>query len=302
MSVIIETIAWNGWGSCYRISNDTVELIVTADVGPRVLHYTFLDGVNVFNVLEEDAGQTGGDAFRLYGGHRFWHAPEEMPRTYYPDNAPVTVERAGDTVQFIAPEETPNGVQKTLEVALSPSGSKVTVRHLLTNTGRWDVELAPWALSVMAAGGTAIVPLPPRGSHDEILQPTSNLTLWAYTDLSDPRWTLTEKYILLRQDGGDVGPQKIGASVPEGWLAYVLEETLFVKRFAYAPGPYPDMNSSAEVFTNSWMLELESLGHTQRIAPSATITHTEQWTLHRGVTAPATADEVDTQILPFIAE
>ena len=59
---------------------------------------------------------------------------------------------------------------------------------------------APWALSVMDTGGTAIIPLPPRGSHEDNLLPANSMTFWAYTDMADPRWTWGEKYLLLRQD------------------------------------------------------------------------------------------------------
>ena len=36
-AVKIEKTAWKGWPNCYRIANGEVELIVTTDVGPRVI-------------------------------------------------------------------------------------------------------------------------------------------------------------------------------------------------------------------------------------------------------------------------
>jgi len=48
-------------------------------------------------------------------------------------------------------------------------------------------EFAPWALTVMPPGGTCIIPLLPRGTHPEDLLPGNLLTLWLYTDMSDPR-------------------------------------------------------------------------------------------------------------------
>src|SRR5690606_35403023 len=113
-----------------------------------------------------------------------------------------------------------------------------------------------WALSVMAPGGMGILPLPPRGTHPEDLLPTSTLTLWSYTDLSDPRWTFGERFIRLQQDSNSAKPQKIGASVPDGWAAYQLGDTVFLKAFRpHTGGHYPDKNCSVEMFTNSEMLE-----------------------------------------------
>ncbi|MDQ7034921.1 MAG: hypothetical protein Q9P01_08815 [Anaerolineae bacterium] len=34
----IETISYKGWENCYRLSDGTIEVIVTGDVGPRIIH------------------------------------------------------------------------------------------------------------------------------------------------------------------------------------------------------------------------------------------------------------------------
>src|SRR5690349_10985616 len=43
-AVKIEKTEYGGWPNCYRISNGEVELIVTTDVGPRIMHYGFVGG------------------------------------------------------------------------------------------------------------------------------------------------------------------------------------------------------------------------------------------------------------------
>ncbi len=93
-TTMLEPISYRGWNNAYRLSNGVVELVVTADVGPRILFYGFLNGKNLLHEVEEDAGKTGGSEFRLYGGHRLWVSPE-VERTYYPDNTPVAVSRTG---------------------------------------------------------------------------------------------------------------------------------------------------------------------------------------------------------------
>ena len=114
----------------------------------------------------------------------------------------------------------PVGIQKEISVWLSPNDAHVRVTHRLRNGKSEGIELAPWALSVMAPGGTAILPLPLRGEHPEHLLPTFTISLWPYTDLTDRRWTLGKRYIMLRQDSDAARPQKIGAMVPDGWAAY----------------------------------------------------------------------------------
>ena len=301
-SVTIKKIAYRGWKNCCRISNGKVELIVTTDVGPRVIRFGFIGGQNLFKEYDAQLGKRGGKAWRIYGGHRLWHAPEDSKRTYFPDNSPVTVEQRAGKVCFIQPVETTTGIQKEIEIKLAPNRASVELVHRLRNTGAWPVELAPWALSVMAPGGTGIIPLPARGSHPKDLLPGNLLTLWLYTDMSDRRWTWGRQYILLRQDSSPKSqPQKLGALVPDGWAGYALNGQLFVKKFAcFAGANYADYGCNFETFTNHEMLEVETLGPFTKIAPGQTVEHTETWSLFDNVPAPECDRDVTQHVLPNV--
>ncbi|MBI3243164.1 MAG: hypothetical protein HYZ49_12800 [Chloroflexi bacterium] len=299
----LERANYRGWPNCYRLSNASAELIVTTDVGPRLIRFGFVGGDNEFAEFPAHLGQTGGDEWRMYGGHRLWHAPEAIPRTYFPDNGPVAFEICSEFMRVIQPMETTTGIQKEMDIRLWPDAACVQVTHRLRNCGLWAVELAAWALTAMAPGGIAVIPRPPRGAHLENLQPNSLLTLWPYTDLSDPRWRWGHKYVLLRQDPYQSQPQKIGAPVPDGWAAYARGDRLFVKSFAHAPGAaYPDFGCSAEAFANADMLELETLSPLTRLEPGAIVEHTEHWYLFRDVPAPDGDADVDRHILPKLKE
>ena len=302
MSITVKKVAYRGWPNCCRIANGKVELIVTTDVGPRVIRFGFIGGQNLFKEYAEHAGKRGGKQWRLYGGHRLWHAPEDSKRTYFPDNFPVAVEQRAGTVKFIQPVETTTGIQKEIEIKLAPSRTGVELVHRLRNTGAWAVELAPWALSVMAPGGTCVIPLPARGTHPKDLLPGNLLTLWLYTDMSDKRWTWGRKYILLRQDASPkVTPQKLGALVPDGWAGYALNGQLFVKKFACVAGAnYADLGCNFETFTNHEMLEVETLGAFTRIEPGQTVEHRETWSLFDNVPAPQSDRDVERHVLPNV--
>ena len=71
-----EKIDYGGWPNSYRLSNDVVELVVTTDVGPRLIHFSFKGEDNEFLTIPEMIGLSGGSEWRVYGGHRFWHAPD----------------------------------------------------------------------------------------------------------------------------------------------------------------------------------------------------------------------------------
>jgi hypothetical protein len=247
-------------------------------------------------------GQTRDGEWMIYGGHRLWHAPEVKPRTYFPDNFPIKIEQHSGFVSLVQPTERTTGIQKEIDITVSPDDdSHVRVFHRLTNTNLWAVEFAPWALSVMAPGGKAIIPLPPRGTHEENLLPVNSFTMWAYTDMTDPRWTWGERYVMLRQDPEVESPQKLGAKVPDGWAAHVRNNHLFVKTFSFDPeGTYPDFGVNVETFTNNEMLELETLGPITRLEPNESVEHVEDWYLFDGVAEPKHEDDVDEYVLPKV--
>ena len=297
----MEKIEYQGWPNCYRLSNEHVELIVTTDIGPRIIRFGFVGQQNEFAEFADMMGKIGGDEWRIYGGHRLWHAPEAQPRSYIPDNQPITIEQHDDFVRLIQPTETATGIQKEIDIYLLPDRAHVRVVHCMYNRGLWDVELSPWALSVMAPGGKAIIPLPPRGSHEENLLPTSILAIWAFTDLSDPHWTLGRQYVILRQDTSKTQPQKIGVMATDGWAAYFNKGHVFVKTFDFKSGAvYPDFGCSVESFTNETFLELETLGPLTVLAPGESVEHLENWSLFRDIPEPHTDADVEKYILPLI--
>jgi hypothetical protein len=295
----MEKIAYKGWNDCIRLANRTLEMILTANVGPRIIRLGLIGQPNELYEDEAWIGKSGDSEFHTYGGHRLWRAPEDPILTYVPDNRPVTVEPTPDGVHLLPPPEKSTGIQKEWFVWLDPQQTHARIRHRLSNGGTSPIRLAPWALTVMASEGVAVLPLPPRGSHPDNLLPTSRLAMWAYTDMTDPRWVWGQKYILLRQDPQKSPPQKIGASVPDGWAAYCRHGHLFIKLFTFQPDQeYPDLGSSAALFTNGDILEVETLGPLALLSPGQSVDHTEDWFLFDGVAAPADDRDVDRLIIP----
>jgi hypothetical protein len=287
---MIERIEYRGWENCWKLSNGTVELIVLADVGPRVVWYGLRGGENQFHEAQRDAGKTGSAEYRHYGGHRLWVSPE-VERTYFPDNVPVTVSRHGNAVRFTAPcEDAPPGtkLQKEMEIDLDPQGSGVRVMHRITNRDGAATELAVWALTMMRGGGRAILPLPARHAMDEEhLLPVGVFAVWSYTDFADERWQLGTEFVQLTQAANPSGRfrnQMGGIFNPAGWGAHFRRGALFVKRArVIAEARYPDGGCNFEVYTNPELLELETLGPLVELKPGETAEHEERWWLFENV-------------------
>jgi len=306
--VLVEKVTYAGWNNCYRMSNGEVELIAVADVGPRIIRFGFVGEENEFFENKSDLGKTGGNEWRIYGGHRLWAAPESSPRTYFPDNAPVEVKVQGATLKLTAPPEFDpsfkgnTGLQKEMEITMHQDGH-VTLLHRIANRNLWPVELAPWALSVMAPKGRAIVPTPEPRPHPQALLPVRPMAVWSYTNLADPRFIWGRKYIVLKQDPERKEPQKIGFGNERGWAAYARSGHLFLKLFNYLEGAkYPDFGSNNELWTSPEILEVETLGPMTVLKPGESVEHSENWFLFKGVQVSDDESSIDANVLPRVKE
>lgn len=275
-------VEFMGWQHCLRLSNGKTELIIATDIGLRILRFGFIGEQNVLHLERSQLGSTGGKDWRIYGGHRLWHAPEAMPRSYCPDNDPVQFIQIEGGVRIIQSTENTTGIQKEMDITLAHNRNCATVVHRLINRNLWAVELAPWALSVLSAGGMAVIPQEPSGTADECLLPVRAVAVWPFTRIGDPRWTWGEQYILARHDAEQKTEQKIGVTNTLRWMAYCIEGDVLLKSFDYHPNVvYPDFQCNMEVYIDGRFLELETLGPLTSVLPGASVEHTERWLLDK---------------------
>ncbi len=284
MPVTLTKVPYGGWLNCLRLANDVCELIMTTDVGPRIIRFSMLGKPNMMCEKSDQMGQTGGDEWRIFGGHRLWHSPESMPRSYSPDNSPITWTEIPGGVKLSQATEPWTQLRKEIEVVLSADEAKVHLHHRLVNEGPWTVECSAWALTVLAPGGMEVVP---QTRRDTGLLGNRVLALWPYTRMNDPRVTWGDRYIVLHQDNACSSPFKFGSTNEDGWAAMFNHDQLFVKHYAHKPeGPYPDFGVSFETYTNDFMTEMETLSPLTQLQPGGKIDHLEKWELFGGVQRP----------------
>ncbi|NJK90642.1 MAG: hypothetical protein HC904_01695 [Blastochloris sp.] len=274
-------ISSHGWNHNLHLSNSRVELLITLDVGPRILRFAPLGGPNIFKEFPAQLGQHGEADWMIRGGHRLWVAPE-ADYCYTPDNAPLSHQiLAPNHVVVTSTVNEASGWHTEMEVRLLSDRDEVQLCNRVRALRDLDLDIAPWALSVMAPGGTAILPQPPLGSHPEHLLPNRRLILWPYTEWNDPRFSFGRPNLLVRQDA-ERGPTKFGLLHRESWVAYQLGSLLFAKTIAYQDGAnYPDLGVNFELFTNREILELESLAPLVRLKKGECAEHHETWVLQQ---------------------
>lgn len=290
--MLSERCSFAGFDDCIVLRSGDLKLVVTTQVGPRILFFAKEGGPNMLLVRKEHEGQVGG-AYKSYGGHRLWVAPEEKRKTCTSDAFPVEVQeitRKGSKILRLTSVADEFHIQKSLEISIKPGYFEIG--HQITNHGAYEATVAPWAITVMEPGGECLVPHnPTRPQAEDNLLPVQNIVLWGYTEMTDLRYTWGRKVIRLRSTD-DANPTKFGTFVSNGMAAYCNLGYTFLKRFyTYHGEPLPDRGCNFESYTKAGMLEVESLAPLQTLQPGkATDTHIERWSLSEGM-APAGDEE-----------
>jgi hypothetical protein len=256
------------------LENDFLHVDYLTTTGPRIIGL-YAKGVagNLFAETPDVHWPTPHGEYYLRGGHRLWTAPEDS--FYHCPEDDLTVMAEKDQVTLQSGIDT-SGLQKAISLRLEQN--RVLLSQRVTWHGEKPIELAPWGITQLRLGGMAILPM----STAEGLQPNRNLVLWPYAHMNDERLELHDDLVLLYGRASALA-FKIGSYIPQGWIACMWENALFVKRFSVEPARrYPDLGCNAEAYVKDACLELESLGPLTLLQPGESVTHGETWEVHTG--------------------
>ena len=286
----------HGWPDTYRLGNGRIEADVVTAIGPRIIELRAAGGQNLFHVRAAEAGGRSEPDWVFRGGWRLWIAPERRETTYALDNAPCTAEViGGTTLRVSGPPQPAAGIQKIIEVSLDAEQPCLHLVSHIRNIAERPLTYAAWSLSVMRPGGRAFVPLDvgPLDAFDA----TRKLLLWSYTELADPRYRFGDRLVQIHhatvrpakpgQSGRRDDESKIGVDSAQGWAAYLLHGTLYLKRFPHDPArQYPDGGATIEIYSSAEFLEVEQLSPLTTINPGEEIVFPEDWWVFRNVSVP----------------
>jgi hypothetical protein len=300
---------YHGWPNTYRLSNGLIEAHVVTDVGPRIIDLRVPGGANLFHI-REGLGGTGEATYMFRGGWRLWIAPERSETTYALDNVACEAETVDEsTLRVTALPQPAAGIQKIIEVSLSRGEPRLRLVSHIKNISDHPLTYAAWSLPVMRPGGRAFVPLD-VGSLSAF-DATRRLLLWSYARFADPRYRFGDRLIQIDsakvpappvdQTGRGDDESKIGVDSAQGWAAYLIESTLFLKRFPHPAGEYPDGGATIEVYSNHEFLELEHLGLLTTIAPAEEIVFPEDWWLFTGANVPTAEADAIAKLQQYVA-
>ncbi|MBK9207662.1 MAG: hypothetical protein IPL71_04930 [Anaerolineales bacterium] len=221
--------------------------------------------------------------FYFRGGHRLWHSPEALPRTYIPDIGEMIITELPNGVILETQTEPGSGIRKRIEIHLAADKPSVKLIHTLVNDGLWPVELAPWTITQFRLGGAAILPMPVGNVDAAGLLANRQFSFWPYARINDTRLKLGDEFTFFNADA-ILPPFKMGYFNPHGWMAYWLDGILFRKTFdAHVDSLHPDNNCNSEIYCGDQFVELESLAPLKMLNPGESVDHVETWDLFDGL-------------------
>ena len=266
--------------STRTLTAGSLELDYLETAGPRIVGLCYKGSANLFASVPEISIPTPYGDYHYIGGHRLWYAPEAMPRSYMPDNDSLAVSELPNRLLLQSKQESNTGIRKSIEIHLNPDLPQVSLKHTLVNEGLWDVELAPWTITMFRFGGVAILPFQSEVVDMNDLLPNRRISLWSYSKINDPRLRFDDDFIFVTAKS-DLPLFKIGTFNPRGWIAYWSEGILFRKTFSVqTDGMHPDNGCNAEIYCDEHFVELESLAPLVKLAAGSSVSHTENWELY----------------------
>lgn len=278
--VKVESVDYQGWKHCYRISNDTVELVVVPQIG-RVMAYGFLDDRNVLWQNDSLLGQVippSAKPYRDFGGDKLWLAPAAL-RGWPPDprldGAPWTAKPLPNGVEMDSPVGDAVKVEFHRQITLASSGSEVTFVNTMFNRGP-RMELTLCQSTQLADPSEVVLGVAVSDSQSKGWYGFGHDTL-------DPAFASQSGQQLILKRNPKEG-RRFGSTAPAGAVEAVFGGIKFTSSSQVFRAAYPDRQSAQQVSLPADPLdyvEVEQLGTLQRREAGEGAVLTVKWRLDR---------------------
>ena len=263
------------FGRVLWLTDGKTEVGCALDFGLRIVQYCVAGMQNLLYRQSADLsdGLTTEKGWKIWGGHRFWSAPES-DLSYYPDNEAVSYELLENGVILTQNVDPWLKEQKSYRIEFLPNGD-LSVEHILKNCADTAKKAAAWGVSTTAAGGYAVLPFPRTGKGD--YNPKRVMSFWGNTTLCDERLQFTHDEIIASFKPSE-NYLKLGIYSSVGHITRYN----FNQKFDISITPQPmencaDGGVNIELYMNKNVLEMETLGAFEEIAPNASVSHKEIW-------------------------
>jgi hypothetical protein len=299
MSMIkIKKIEYKGWKNAIEISNLEIKILVVPEIG-RIMHFSFLDGQNIFYENEQLEGieLNTGEYFTEnnikqapnLGGNRVLPCSEEyfdsltgsrhIPDPFINASAYKTI-LLKNGILLTSPLSELLGIQIERSITISENGTDVSIKQKLSkkiaaqNTILEKIPLTIWSLSKIKTPNVSYLPI----DTNSIFNAGFLIPKWPDAKNNAYINTAINNGVLELKSSEDL-PQKVGAD-SKNWIAGYVDNSLFIEQFNFDTQTlYPDGGTSVTLFGNSLFSELECLSPEKKLHIGESICYDLHWSL-----------------------
>ncbi|MBL9127972.1 MAG: hypothetical protein JNL97_10015 [Verrucomicrobiales bacterium] len=272
-----------GWERCWTLDNGQVEAVVVPQIG-RIMQFRFVGKSGPFwedPALHGKHPDPASAEWGNFGGDKTWPAPQAdwervTSRSWPPpvafDSMPVEVTVRRDGVVLRSAVDPHYGIRTERVVSLAPDRPTMTVVTSYEKVSGPPVRVGVWIITQLEDPVAAFALLPAKSRFPEGYNRQSG-------DVLPAGLTVDGRLLSLVRDPERAS--KIGTD-GERLLWVGVDRMLLVESPRIPGAPYPDGESSAEIYTNpnpKTYVELEMLGPLHDMSPGDRISQTNAYTL-----------------------
>jgi hypothetical protein len=300
--IIIKNKTYKGWEKSIEISNSEIKIIVVPEMG-RILHFSFLEGENIFYENQEFEGVefSLGEYYKKgehiqapdIGGNRVLPCSEEYfhlltGSRHVPDpfiNASAYKATCIDNgVILESPISKLLGIQIKRTITISEKGTRVNIKQKLIkktvaqNEQMEKIPLTIWSLSKIKTPNISYLPI----QEKSVFKDGFMIPVWPDSKNNATSNVIVNSNLLEIKSSGGM-PQKVGAD-SKTWVAAHLNKLVFIEHFNFVERLrefYPDGGTSVTIFGNSLFTELECLSPEKTLLIGEQINYDLYWNLHK---------------------
>src|SRR4051812_11476241 len=148
----------------YRLDSAHLWLEALASSGPRIVRLGVAGSDrNLLAETPDDGWDTPLGRYELFGGHRLWFAPGGPKLVAVPDSSGLRLTERSRGVELEGAPEPTTGLVRSISIEMNADAPQVELCHRLANRGSQPIELAPWSITQLPLGGTAVLQQPQIG-------------------------------------------------------------------------------------------------------------------------------------------
>jgi len=284
----IEKITYRGWTECYKMTNDSMEVIVNASSGGRILVLK-KNGINVlweYSAIDGKDHEDYNNSWYEVDAGRFDYGPEKVTQSIhaYSWTGPWDAEILSDTALKLTNTDTDLGLSLERIFTLYPGKPHINISMKLKNISDGQLERYFWSRTLVKNGGKAFSPLNSESTFPDqwVRYETWNPVLLT-SDPDDPGVEIVDSLFTLIPE--IAGNAKYGTDSHSGWMAYGYEGLIFYKTYPSFPDkPYGEPGGLRDIYYaahngDKHFCEIEPVSHSANLEPGDSLTFYEDWYL-----------------------